>query len=231
MDTNVSRVLRLALLSWGLFTFFVMLLYPQDMALAVEISAALVNLAVITFVFVLFRKVITEEYLLLYSILPSFGIYLAVIVTSTSIDKALYLVIYMVYYLIGVGILLVPKEDNDRGYYRAVLYFLPTILVTVLTKSEELLLVTLLGLPLVVLLTTKETLIQEITGFNVLSMSIGVLSILELNLLPPSSSPLSHPRPLIGILSILFQQGIYSISGLIIWKYLPGKGSERLGLQ
>lgn len=222
MNTNVSRVLRLALLSWGLFTFFVMLLYPQDMALAVEISATLVNLAVITFVFVLFRKVITEEYLLLYSILPSFGIYMAVIVTNTAIDKSLYLVIYSVYYLIGAGILLAPQEDKNRRYYRAILYFLPTILVAVLTKSEEILLVTLLGLPLIVLL-TKKTLIQEVAGFNGLSMSIGVLSILELNLLPSSSSPLSHPSPLIGILFLLFQQGIYSIIGFIIWKYLTGK--------
>jgi hypothetical protein len=91
----------------------------------------------------------------------------------------------------------------------------------VLTKSEELLLITLLGYPLVVLL-TKKTLVQEVAGFNLLSMSIGVVSILKLNLLP-SSSPLSHPSPLIGILFLLFQQGIYSISGLIIWKYLLGK--------
>lgn len=225
MDKCTSRFIELGMLLWIFFIFFVMLLYPSDMALAIEISATLVNLIVITFVLAVFRRVIAKEYLLLYSLVPSFGIYLAVITTGTTLGKTLYVAVYLLYYLIGAGILL--SFGKDREYQRAVLYFISILVMAALTGGKELLLLAFLGLPLMVLL-TKKTLVHEVIGFNIFSMVVGVISILKLHVLPASNFPLSPPNPLIAVLSLLFQQGIYSTSGFLIWNYFLVKVGNRL---
>ncbi|WP_145955323.1 hypothetical protein [Thermococcus henrietii] len=186
------------------------------MALAVEVSAALVNLVVITVVLTLFGGMAGREYLLLYSLVPSMGIYLAVIRGGVTLGGPLYIA-YLAYLAMAVGLLLSLGEDKNRRYYRVFLYFLAILLLAVLTDNEKLLALAMGELPLMVLL-SKRGLVYEIAGFNALSAVVGVVSVLNLNLIKISNHPLSSPNTSMGVMLILFQQIVYSVAGFYVFQ-------------
>lgn len=222
MERNNSKILAVGMLSWCFFTFFIMLFYPRDMALAIEVSSALVNLVLITVVLIMFRKFIGMEYLLLYSLVPSTGIYLAVLRGSGVAVRTLYMV-FPFYWLMSGTILLSFQKNGDTGYYRALMYFPIILLATVLTKNGGFLALAVISLPLMALLSFKG-IIHEAIGFNALSAIAGIISVLELNLIPASNLPLSTPKPSLGVLLILLQQAIYSTIGLYLFEKI---GSTR----
>ncbi|WP_297489452.1 hypothetical protein [Thermococcus sp.] len=216
MERNHSKILAVGMLSWCFFTFFIMLFYPQDMALAIEVSSALVNLVLITVILITFRKFIGMEYLLLYSLVPSTGIYLAVLRGSGVAVRTLYMV-FPFYWLMSGTILLSFQKNGDTGYYRALMYFLVIILVAVLTKNGGFLALAVISLPLMALLSSKG-IIYEAIGFNALSAVAGIISVLGLNLIPASKLPLSTPKPSLGVLLILLQQAVYSTIGWYLFE-------------
>ena len=220
MEGNNSKILAMGMLSWCFFTFFIMLFYPGDMALAVEVSSALVNLVLITVILITFRKFIGMEYLLLYSLVPSIGIYLAVLRGSGVAVGTLYLV-FLLYWLMGGMILLSFKKKRDTGHYRAFMYFLIILLVALPTKNKVLLALATISLPLMALLSFKG-IVHEVVGFNALSAVAGIVPVLELNLIPASNLPLSTPKPLLGVLLILLQQIVYSTAGTSIFTRIRG---------
>ena len=222
MERDNSKILAMSMLSWCFFTFFIMLFYPRDMALAIEVSSALVNLVLVTVILTMFRKFIGMEYLLLYSLVPSMGVYLAVLRSSGVAVRTLYTV-FLLYWLVSGTILLSFRKTGDTGYYRALMYFLIILLVTVLTENEEFLALAVISLPLMALLSSKG-IVHEAIGFNVLSIVAGIISVLELNLIPASNLSLSKPKPLLGVLLILLQQVIYSTVGIYLFKKI---GSTR----
>ena len=222
MERNNSKILAVGMLSWCFFTFFIMLFYPRDMALAIEVSSALVNLVLITVVLIMFRKFIGMEYLLLYSLVPSLGIYLAVPRGSGVAVRTLYTV-FLFYWLMSGTILLSFQKNGDTGYYRALMYFLIILLTAVLTKNGGFLALAVINLPLMALLSSKD-IIHEVIGFNALSAVAGLISVLELNPIPASNLPLSTPKPSLDVLLILLQQVIYSTIGLYLFEKL---GSTR----
>ncbi|NJE61903.1 hypothetical protein [Thermococcus sp. 21S7] len=182
------------------------------MTLAVEVSAALVNLVVITVVLTPFRGMMGRGYLLVYSLVPSMGIYLAVLRNSVTLRGALYIV-YLAYLAMAVGLLLVLGEDKNKKtqYYRVFLYFLAILIVAALAENGKLLALAMGGFPLMVLL-SKRGLVHEIVGFNALSAVVGVVSVLDLNLIQTSNHSLSSPNTSIVVALILFQQVIYSMT-------------------
>lgn len=204
--------------------FFIMLFYPGDMALAIEVSSALVNLVLITVILITFRKFIGMEYLLLYSLVPSAGIYLAVLRSSGVAVGTLYLA-FLLYWLMSGMILLSFKKNGDTGYYRALMYFLIILLVALLTKNKVLLALAVISLPLMALLSSKGAM-NEAIGFNALSAVAGIISVLELNLISASNLPLSTPKPSLGILLILLQQVVYSIIGLYLFEKIGAHDTD-----
>ena len=222
MAEGNSKILSMSMLSWCFFTFFIMLFYPRDMALAIEVSSTLVNLVLITAVLITFRKFIGMEHLLLYSLVPSLGIYLAVLRGSGVAVRTLYTV-FLLYWLMNGTILLSFQKNGDTGYYRALMYFLIILLAAVLTKNGGFLALAVISLPLMALLSSKGV-VHEAIGFNALSAVAGIVSVLELNLIPASNLPLSTPKPSLGVLLILLQQAIYSTIGLYLFEKI---GSTR----
>ncbi|NJF25587.1 hypothetical protein [Thermococcus sp. Bubb.Bath] len=226
MERNNSKILAMGMLSWCFFTFVIMLFYPRDMALAIEVSSALVDLVLVTAALIIFRRSIGMEYLLLYSLVPSMGIYLMALRSSGMAVRALYLV-FLLYWLMAGGILWSFQENGDAEYYRVLMYFLVILLVAILTKNGEFLALGIIGLPLMVL-PSRRHIVYEVVGFNALSAVAGIISVLELSPITASNPPLSTPKPPLGILLILLQQVIYSAIGLYLFEKID---STRHGLR
>jgi hypothetical protein len=216
MERDNSKILTMGILSWCFFTLFIMLFYPQNMALAIEVSSALFNLLIITVMLMIVKKFMGVEYLLLYSLVPSMGIYLMILRSSGVTVKTLYLV-FLLYWLAAGGILWSFRKNRDLEYYRVLMYFLVILPVGALTKNKEFLTLAIMSLFLMVLLFRRSA-IYEVVCFNALSMVAGIISVLEINPIPASNLPLSNPRPSLGILLILLQQVIYSTIGVCLFK-------------
>jgi hypothetical protein len=225
VERNNSKILAMGMLSWCFFTFVIMLFYPSDMALAIEVSSALVDLVLITVALITFKRSIGRGYLLLYSLVPSMGIYLMALRSSGAGVKTLYL-IFLLYWLMAGGILWNFRKNGYAEYYRVLMYFLVILLVAIPTKNGEFLALGIIGLPPMVLL-SRRPIVYEVIGFNTLSAVAGIISVLELSPTTASNLPLSNPRPSLGILLILFQQVIYSIIGFYLFEKV---NSTRHGL-